>query len=172
MEALHLHMTAPPYRADSVGLHVRVSNGAATKLYEGGDGRPGMGYKIADVIQGYYQDGEDAYFMRKDFAQKNSYAGAEARRSGADINGGGGRVRRALDKLRIAGGGGGAGRSALRMMSPWEGGTDRGPATVQQGLLKCIPLAPDAEVVSKRVDRGVEEEDGEEGRQQVMSGAA
>ena len=64
MEQLHYHMRHG-YRADAVGLHVRVSNGAATRLY-----RDGMGYDVHDIIQNYYQDGEDAYFMRKDFASE------------------------------------------------------------------------------------------------------
>lgn len=61
MNQLHCHMKER-YRADAVGLHVRVSNEAATKLYV-----QGMGYTIAEVIQGYYQDGEDAFLMRKEF---------------------------------------------------------------------------------------------------------
>lgn len=52
------------YGAGTVGLHVRVSNAAAKNLYVGE-----MGYVIRDVIGGYYQDGEDAYFMEKDFGK-------------------------------------------------------------------------------------------------------
>jgi len=59
MKQLHVHMKAG-YGAESVGLHVRVSNVAARKLY-----CDGMGYSVSDVIQGYYQDGEDAFFMQK-----------------------------------------------------------------------------------------------------------
>ena len=66
MEQLHHHMRHG-YQADSVGLHVRVSNRAATRLY--GDS---MGYDVHDVIQHYYQDGEDAYFMRKDLNKEDS----------------------------------------------------------------------------------------------------
>ena len=43
------------------GLHVRKSNVAACSLYERD------GYQVAQVIPSYYQDGEDAYFMRKNF---------------------------------------------------------------------------------------------------------
>ena len=66
MEQLHHHMRHG-YQADSVGLHVRVSNRAATRLY--GDS---MEYDVHDVIQHYYQDGEDAYFMRKDLNKEDS----------------------------------------------------------------------------------------------------
>jgi len=61
MEQLHYHMDEGQ-GADGVGLHVRVSNIAARKLY-----CEGMGYGVVDVIRGYYQDGEDAFFMRKNF---------------------------------------------------------------------------------------------------------
>ena len=67
MNQLHHHMTYN-YNADAVGLHVRVSNKAATKLYI-----QTLGYSIADVIKGYYQDGEDAYFMRKEFVHHHAY---------------------------------------------------------------------------------------------------
>jgi len=65
MEQLHLHMRCR-YSADAVGLHVRVSNSAATELYT-----RAMGYRIADVIRGYYQDGEDAFLMRKEFEEED-----------------------------------------------------------------------------------------------------
>jgi len=61
MNQLHYEMKQC-YDADAVGLHVRVSNEAATNLYA-----KSMGYRVDDVIPGYYQDGEDAYLMRKDF---------------------------------------------------------------------------------------------------------
>lgn len=61
MKQLHFHMEEG-YNADGVGLHVRVSNVAARRLY-----CEGMGYGVVDVIRGYYQDGEDAFFMRKNF---------------------------------------------------------------------------------------------------------
>ncbi|KAL7525572.1 hypothetical protein ACHAXR_003350, partial [Thalassiosira sp. AJA248-18] len=49
------------YGANSVGLHVRISNKAAVRLY------CEDGYDVSDIIPCYYGDGEDAYFMRKDF---------------------------------------------------------------------------------------------------------
>jgi len=61
MEQLHFHMDAG-HRAEGVSLHVRVSNVAARRLY-----CEGMGYGVVDVIRGYYQDGEDAFFMKKNF---------------------------------------------------------------------------------------------------------
>lgn len=67
MKQLHFHMEQG-YNADGVGLHVRVSNVAARRLY-----CEGMGYGVVDVIRGYYQDGEDAFFMRKNFhSERNS----------------------------------------------------------------------------------------------------
>lgn len=59
MKQLHVHMKYE-HRATKVGLHVRVSNVAARRLY-----CEGMGYGVVDVIQGYYADGEDAFFMVK-----------------------------------------------------------------------------------------------------------
>lgn len=44
---------------DSVGLHVRKSNTAARGLYEN------AGYTVSLAIPKYYEDGEDAYYMRK-----------------------------------------------------------------------------------------------------------
>ena len=60
MDQLHHQMQLRTPQASSVGLHVRVSNKAATRLYE-----ETMGYHVSQVISGYYQDGEDAYLMRK-----------------------------------------------------------------------------------------------------------
>ena len=48
------------YGADYVRLHVRVSDGAAKKLY-----CEGMGYMVNDVIGMYYQDEEDAYLCAR-----------------------------------------------------------------------------------------------------------
>mmetsp|Transcript_28395 Transcript_28395/g.35117 ORF Transcript_28395/g.35117 Transcript_28395/m.35117 type:complete len:424 (-) Transcript_28395:244-1515(-) len=62
MRQLHYHMKYG-HSASYVGLHVRVSNIAARRLY-----CEGMGYGVADVIRGYYQDGEDAFFMKKDLS--------------------------------------------------------------------------------------------------------
>jgi ribosomal protein S18 acetylase RimI-like enzyme len=69
MLQLHYHLAAS-YSVDSVGLHVRQSNIAAAGLYEG------FGYEADECIPNYYQDGEDAYFMKKrltrTFAAPNS----------------------------------------------------------------------------------------------------
>eukprot|EP00529_Nitzschia_sp_RCC80_P024534 CAMPEP_0113459942 /NCGR_PEP_ID=MMETSP0014_2-20120614/10725_1 /TAXON_ID=2857 /ORGANISM="Nitzschia sp." /LENGTH=439 /DNA_ID=CAMNT_0000351567 /DNA_START=290 /DNA_END=1609 /DNA_ORIENTATION=+ /assembly_acc=CAM_ASM_000159 len=43
----------------SCGLHVRVSNEAAYRLYQND------GYEVESVLPHYYQDGEEAYYMRK-----------------------------------------------------------------------------------------------------------
>jgi len=56
---LHHHLQSV-YSARSVGLHVRISNKAAVRLYVE------EGYDVADIIPRYYGDGEDAYFMSKD----------------------------------------------------------------------------------------------------------
>ncbi len=45
------------YKASEAYLEVRVSNKPAISLYEK------LGYRIVDVIKGYYADGEDAYIM-------------------------------------------------------------------------------------------------------------
>ena len=60
MDQLHHQMQQRAPKVSSVGLHVRVSNKAATRLYE-----ETMGYHVSQVISGYYQDGEDAYLMKK-----------------------------------------------------------------------------------------------------------
>lgn len=57
MTQLHHHLEHQ--NVDSCGLHVRTSNIAACRLYQED------GYEIGQVIPSYYQDGEDAYFMRK-----------------------------------------------------------------------------------------------------------
>jgi ribosomal protein S18 acetylase RimI-like enzyme len=70
MKQLHFHLEhyqAPPTQyshghkvaVTGCGLHVRKSNAAACRLYEND------GYEIEQVIRGYYQDGEDAFFMKK-----------------------------------------------------------------------------------------------------------
>lgn len=58
MKQLHFHLEEA-YGAGAVGLHVRKSNEAACRLYQN------YGYQIDLTIPGYYQDGEDAYFMKK-----------------------------------------------------------------------------------------------------------
>lgn len=62
MEQLHYHLEEV-YGAGAVGLHVRKSNTAACRLYQQ------FGYKIDLTIPRYYQDGEDAYFMKKTLRQ-------------------------------------------------------------------------------------------------------
>jgi ribosomal protein S18 acetylase RimI-like enzyme len=59
MTQLHYHLEHQ--NVDSCGLHVRTSNLAACRLYKED------GYAIDQVIPSYYQDGEDAYFMKKMF---------------------------------------------------------------------------------------------------------
>eukprot|EP00538_Stauroneis_constricta_P000923 CAMPEP_0119549406 /NCGR_PEP_ID=MMETSP1352-20130426/3103_1 /TAXON_ID=265584 /ORGANISM="Stauroneis constricta, Strain CCMP1120" /LENGTH=307 /DNA_ID=CAMNT_0007594943 /DNA_START=102 /DNA_END=1022 /DNA_ORIENTATION=- len=54
MKQLHFQLNTK-----TCGLHVRKSNHAAYKLYEND------GYEINKIIPSYYQDGEDAYFMKK-----------------------------------------------------------------------------------------------------------
>lgn len=58
MKQLHYHL-AFVHRVDCVGLHVRQSNRAAERLYAN------FGYEVDGCIPSYYQDGEDAYFMKK-----------------------------------------------------------------------------------------------------------
>lgn len=59
MDQLHTHLVED-YGIRSCGLHVRASNTAACQLYQ-----EGFGYEIGQIIPRYYQDGEDAYFMKK-----------------------------------------------------------------------------------------------------------
>lgn len=60
LRQLHYHLSEC-YSASAVGLHVRISNSAAVRLYV-----ETLEYDVADIIPQYYGDGEDAYFMRKD----------------------------------------------------------------------------------------------------------
>lgn len=48
-------------RAEYVSLHVRKSNRAALHLY-----RDSLKFEVSSIEKSYYQDGEDAYAMRKD----------------------------------------------------------------------------------------------------------
>jgi len=58
MNQLHHHLYL--HRGvEACGLHVRTSNQAACRLYQRD------GYEVAQIIPSYYQDGEDAFFMRK-----------------------------------------------------------------------------------------------------------
>lgn len=59
MNELH-HSLSQRYDASHVGLHVRMSNKGATRLY-----CDTMGYQVVDIIKGYYQDGEDAFLMKR-----------------------------------------------------------------------------------------------------------
>lgn len=65
MTQLHHHLKH--HGIASVGLHVRTSNLAACRLYQDD------GYQIDQIIKSYYQDGEDAYFMRRKFPQESSF---------------------------------------------------------------------------------------------------
>ena len=62
MRSSHERMTET-FDAHHVALHVRRSNRAAFHLYS-----QTLAYTIRDVEKGYYADGEDAYDMRKTFA--------------------------------------------------------------------------------------------------------
>lgn len=64
MVTLHQRMTKH-HSAKSSSLHVRVSNDAAVRLY-----RDLLGYEIMKVVEGYYQDGENAYFMVADLTRE------------------------------------------------------------------------------------------------------
>lgn len=64
MDQLHYHLQH--HRISSCGLHVRTSNLAACCLYQDD------GYQIDEIIKGYYQDGEDAYFMRRIFSSETT----------------------------------------------------------------------------------------------------
>jgi ribosomal protein S18 acetylase RimI-like enzyme len=64
MTQLHYHLQH--HGIDSCGLHVRTSNMAACRLYRDD------GYEVDQIIKSYYQDGEDAYFMRRVFHEEDS----------------------------------------------------------------------------------------------------
>lgn len=51
---------------------VRTSNQAACRLYQRD------GYEIAQIIPAYYQDGEDAYFMRKSLPESSANSGGQS----------------------------------------------------------------------------------------------
>ncbi|GAV29136.1 hypothetical protein PMKS-002616 [Pichia membranifaciens] len=54
----HGHITS--LSAEYVSLHVRESNRAALHLY-----RDTLAFEVLSVEKSYYQDGEDAYYMKK-----------------------------------------------------------------------------------------------------------
>jgi len=66
MTQLHHHLKH--HGIASCGLHVRTSNLAACRLYQDD------GYQIDQIIKSYYQDGEDAYFMKRVFHHENSFS--------------------------------------------------------------------------------------------------
>jgi len=81
LHQLHYHLRRV-HRCRAVGLHVRIGNKAAVKLYV-----EGMGYHVADIIPAYYGDGEDAYFMRKELRdeEEEDGGGGEAATGGGDV---------------------------------------------------------------------------------------
>lgn len=58
LDQFHAHLENNS-KSCAVGLHVRVSNTAAVRLYQT------TGYAPVSTIAGYYEDGEDAYYMQK-----------------------------------------------------------------------------------------------------------
>lgn len=56
-----LHAMCEVFKAQYVSLHVRKSNRAALHLY-----RDSLKFEMTNIEKSYYQDGEDAYAMRKD----------------------------------------------------------------------------------------------------------
>jgi len=57
LQQFHHHLV--PQQCGFAGLHVRRSNAAAVQLYQR------LGYEPALTIPAYYEDGEDAYYMKK-----------------------------------------------------------------------------------------------------------
>lgn len=55
-----LHALCETFKAEYVSLHVRESNRAALHLY-----RDTLEFEVLSVEKSYYQDGEDAYYMKK-----------------------------------------------------------------------------------------------------------
>jgi ribosomal protein S18 acetylase RimI-like enzyme len=55
-----LYVLCETFQAEYVSLHVRESNRAALHLY-----RDTLTFEVLSVEKGYYQDGEDAYYMKK-----------------------------------------------------------------------------------------------------------
>jgi len=82
MKQLHLHMLHN-YGAESVGLHVRQSNVAAERLYSN------FGYVKESRIPGYYQDGEDAFLMKKRLVAGENGASALQQQQQQQRGGGG-----------------------------------------------------------------------------------
>mmetsp|Transcript_43716 Transcript_43716/g.49584 ORF Transcript_43716/g.49584 Transcript_43716/m.49584 type:complete len:253 (+) Transcript_43716:29-787(+) len=65
LNQLHFNLEHHKDRIRSVGLVVRKGNLAATNLYRSSK----FNYRIDEVLNHYYADGEDAYFMKKVFAE-------------------------------------------------------------------------------------------------------
>ena len=61
MENLHKQFLGGTYSVRTVTLHCRCSNEAAINLYSNS-----FGYRCAERIKQYYDDGEDAFFMVAD----------------------------------------------------------------------------------------------------------
>lgn len=53
-------MLCETFQGEYVSLHVRESNRAALHLY-----RDTLEFQVLSVEKSYYQDGEDAYYMKK-----------------------------------------------------------------------------------------------------------
>mmetsp|Transcript_9996 Transcript_9996/g.14137 ORF Transcript_9996/g.14137 Transcript_9996/m.14137 type:complete len:372 (+) Transcript_9996:51-1166(+) len=130
MNQLHYHMRCQ-YNPSGVGLHVRVSNNAARRLY-----CEEMGYKVKDVISAYYQDGEDAYLMRKDFNDEDLFLGNN--NSPNDLKHQDDKSRQStIGKMRTR---------WNHLSAPWGGGNkgnrvwESGPKELR--LPKIIPLLP------------------------------
>ena len=161
MEQLHYHMRHA-YQADAVGLHVRVSNRAATRLY--GDM---LNYDVHDIIQHYYQDGEDAYFMRKDLNKEDSRQQIPSRTDDITTYG------RVSSRIRSKIGNFGAFRSRNRPF--WEVGPEelrlpRLVADLEASSASAGKVIDAPSVTSTVASEDADLEDIEE-EQQVMSGA-
>jgi ribosomal protein S18 acetylase RimI-like enzyme len=130
MKQLHYHMEEV-YHANGVGLHVRVSNAAARRLY-----CEGMGYGVVDVIRGYYQDGEDAFFMRKNLkSQGDDVKNREVEKETSAISGRFGLRRKKRND---------AGESVTHV---WESGP------LEYRLPRNIPLEPQITDNKKPIDQ-------------------
>eukprot|EP00547_Thalassionema_nitzschioides_P002818 CAMPEP_0194223804 /NCGR_PEP_ID=MMETSP0156-20130528/35990_1 /TAXON_ID=33649 /ORGANISM="Thalassionema nitzschioides, Strain L26-B" /LENGTH=304 /DNA_ID=CAMNT_0038955083 /DNA_START=133 /DNA_END=1047 /DNA_ORIENTATION=- len=68
LSQLHTHLEYS-HRVQSVGLHVRQGNAAATRLYE-----QKLGYHVEQVLDHYYADGEPAYYMMRRCQQHQQIA--------------------------------------------------------------------------------------------------
>jgi len=78
MNATHQAMI-DNFQATYVTLHVRKSNFTAFHLYH-----EVLKYSVLDEEEGYYADGENAYYMRKDFDAKEAAAADASSPDGTD----------------------------------------------------------------------------------------